>query len=97
MVTDSLAEVGIRVTGLGDHRTTCPQCSHKRKPGNRKIRCLSVTVEHDGAVYHCHHCGWSGCVREAKPGGDRSRQKPGHQRADFGSARRRLRYGVFSR
>ena len=41
----------------GDHRTTCPQCSHTRH--NKHEPCLSVTIEPDGTpVWVCHHCGW---------------------------------------
>ena len=28
--------------------------------------CLSVTVKHDSIVWMCHHCDWSGGVREGK-------------------------------
>jgi twinkle protein len=61
-----LLDKGIRLqqSGSGDHYTTCPQCSHLRKPANRKKRCLSVTIKADGAVFHCHNCGWSGGVSE---------------------------------
>jgi len=59
----ALEEEGIRLRNEtpGDHKTTCPQCSTQRR--NKKDPCLSVTVENDGgAVWNCHHCGWSGGV-----------------------------------
>lgn len=37
---------------------TCPQCSHTRKKKNSK--CLSVTIDHEGVRWFCHHCGWCG-------------------------------------
>ncbi len=50
--------IRLRSTALGDHHTTCPQCSHLRKKKSQP--CLSVTIKPDGVVFHCHHCGWSG-------------------------------------
>lgn len=58
---EALANEGIslRNYSVGDHKTTCPQCSMKRR--NKKDPCLSVTIEPDGgAVWNCHHCNWSG-------------------------------------
>ena len=34
-------------------------------PPQKADRCLSVRIEHDGAVFHCWHCDWSGGVSEA--------------------------------
>ena len=39
---------------------TCPQCSSQRKKKNAK--CLSVNIEKGAWV--CHHCGWTGGLRE---------------------------------
>ncbi|MEK9767820.1 MAG: DnaB-like helicase C-terminal domain-containing protein [Betaproteobacteria bacterium] len=58
-----LSEHGIllRNQSVGDHKTTCPQCSHLRK--NKKDPCLSVTITDDGgAVWKCHHCDWVGNI-----------------------------------
>lgn len=53
-----LASQGIRCTSRpGNHKTLCPRCSATRK--NKRDRCLSVTIVGDGAVVHCHNCGWS--------------------------------------
>jgi twinkle protein len=38
--------------------STCPECSHTRKQGNRNSKCLSVNKEH--GHYKCHHCGFKG-------------------------------------
>jgi len=44
----------------GEVVTICPQCSHLRK--KKKDKCLSVNL--DKKVWHCHHCGWDGAIRE---------------------------------
>lgn len=41
-------------------KTLCPKCSHTRK--NKNDRCLSVNVEE--GWWRCHHCEFSGNVRE---------------------------------
>lgn len=69
----ALADEGIHIRSGGgrDFKTTCPQCSHTRKPANRKDPCLSVTLDADGvgAVWKCHNsCGFDGNIpgREAQ-------------------------------
>ena len=60
---EKIIEKGIQLRNwnAGDHKTTCPQCSHTRR--NKKDQCLSVTIEPDGGVvWKCHHCEWSGAV-----------------------------------
>lgn len=58
----TFSDFGIEVppgaTG-GEIRTTCPQCSGERKKSREK--CLSVSLS-DG-VWNCHHCGWSGGLK----------------------------------
>ena len=45
----------------GEHSTTCPECSHTRR--KKTDPCLGVKIDHDGgAVWKCHHCGWTGNV-----------------------------------
>ena len=64
---EKLIDQGISLKNFseGDHKTTCPQCSHTRK--NKKDQCLSVTIEIDGgAVWKCHHCEWTGAVAGTK-------------------------------
>jgi twinkle protein len=48
----------------GDHKLTCPKCSHARK--HKHDPCLSVTVDDDAehAVWNCFHCGWKGTTHE---------------------------------
>lgn len=66
-----LAEHGInapRGAGFrhGDNYTTCPRCSDQRKGGNKIKPCLSVKIDDNGgAVWNCHHCGWTGNVPSA--------------------------------
>ena len=60
LIDDKLREEGINLheCRIGDHKTTCPDCSHMRR--NSKDPCLSVTVEsEEAAVWKCHHCGWA--------------------------------------
>ncbi|MPZ36595.1 MAG: hypothetical protein GEU95_00800 [Rhizobiales bacterium] len=44
----------------GRYYTVCPQCSHTRKPGNQKLKCLGVTIGNDRVGFGCNHCGWTG-------------------------------------
>src|SRR5215472_4126372 len=45
----------------GRHYTTCPKCSHARKPAHRATKCLGVTIHPDGSVsWGCNHCNWTG-------------------------------------
>ena len=59
----ALEQEGVRMRNwsIGDHKTTCPHCSHERH--KKRETCLSITVQPEGEiVYMCHHCQWSGCV-----------------------------------
>lgn len=53
--------------GQGQHKISCPSCSHTRKKKNEKT--LSFRIEHDKALYHCWHCAMNGIVpmREELP------------------------------
>lgn len=55
-------ELGININKsvLGEQKTLCPVCSHKRKPEHRQEKCLSVNSLK--GTYHCHNCGWSGSI-----------------------------------
>jgi predicted P-loop ATPase len=44
----------------GPHSSTCPRCSNARKGFHKKLKCLSVKIDGDGACWCCHHCGWEG-------------------------------------
>ena len=63
-LSEKLIEHGIRLRsyGSGSHKLTCPECSHTRRA--KHDPCLSVTINGQGAVWHCHHCSWSGRVSE---------------------------------
>jgi twinkle protein len=57
------SDFNINVSGTsGQERTTCPQCSPDRKKSNEK--CLSVNVPE--RTWFCHHCGWSGTLKEKR-------------------------------
>ena len=77
---EQLAEhhIRLRSCAAGDHKTTCPQCSHLRKRENQRDPCLSVTIREDGdALWHCHNCGWaSGLGREGRKGEPPPPRKP---------------------
>ncbi|HEX2681275.1 MAG TPA: toprim domain-containing protein, partial [Candidatus Dormibacteraeota bacterium] len=63
-LAEQLLEYGIRPRHYdeGDQKLTCPQCSARRR--NRTDPCLSLRIEGTGAVWNCHHCGWTGGVTE---------------------------------
>mgnify|MGYP003636295203 FL=1 len=63
-IIEKAQEQGIQLNGYheGDHRTRCPNCSPYRKKKNDL--CLSVTVSYDSILWMCHHCDWSGGVKE---------------------------------
>lgn len=48
-------------TSTGSRKTQCPQCSHNRKPKNRRQRCLSVTIQPDRVLFNCFNCPWTAC------------------------------------
>lgn len=52
--------IDVSATVVGQASTTCPQCSSQRRKKN--VKCLSVQV--DDGVWNCHHCGWSGSLKQ---------------------------------
>jgi twinkle protein len=66
MLAERLLEHGIRPRGYrdGSQKRVCPRCSHTRK--NKSDPCLTLTIDRDGAVWNCHHCGWSGAVSQSE-------------------------------
>lgn len=52
-------EVNTSRTG-GQIKLTCPNCRDTRN--NKGDKSLSVNL--DSGMFHCHHCGWSGCAAE---------------------------------
>ena len=62
-IKQKLIEEGIHINmNNPQQKTLCPKCSHKRK--NNREPCLSVNIENDKALWHCHHCEWKGSVFE---------------------------------
>lgn len=51
--------IDLLMDATGQHYTTCPQCSEDRKKSQDK--CLSIDA--DRQIWHCHHCGWSGKLK----------------------------------
>lgn len=58
----SFSDFGIDVPthAAGQTATTCPQCSSQRR--KKSVKCLSVNA--DEGVWNCHHCGWSGSLKQ---------------------------------
>lgn len=46
-------------------RYICPECTPERK--NQKRHDLRITVEPGQTLYHCHHCGIEGMVKDKRP------------------------------
>ena len=46
---------------LGQHKILCPSCQNERSK-NKHDKPLSVNIEADKVIYHCHHCGINGLV-----------------------------------
>jgi twinkle protein len=65
-LAERLLEHGIRPRSYraGGQKLLCPNCSHTRK--HKSDPCLSLTIDRDGAVWNCHHCGWNGAVNEGE-------------------------------
>jgi len=55
-----LAELRIEAAhaGEGKQNTRCPVCSHTRK--KKAAKCLSVSIDHLGVRWYCHHCQHAG-------------------------------------
>lgn len=58
----TFADFNIDIPGgaSGQVRTTCPQCSNQRRKS--KVKCLSVDA--DEGIWLCHHCAWSGSLKD---------------------------------
>ena len=46
---------------LGQHKISCHVCQNQRSK-NKQDKPLSVNIEADKVIYHCHHCGINGLV-----------------------------------
>ena len=64
LLAELLLEHGIRPAHHtdGNQKLPCPECSHTRK--HRSDLCLSLTINRGHALWKCHHCEWSGGVKE---------------------------------
>ena len=47
--------------GHGQYKITCPSCQNERSK-NRRDTPLSVNINAETIVYHCHHCGINGAI-----------------------------------
>lgn len=50
-----IEEYNVHKIKQGAKTSTCPKCSHLRKPQNQKQKCASVFW--DTGILHCNHCG----------------------------------------
>ena len=63
-IHEKLIQEGIRVNSQQEQqKVICPKCSHLRNK-NRTEPCLSVNLQRDIAMWHCHHCDWKGAVHD---------------------------------
>lgn len=78
-LSDRLADQGIELRHYreGTQRLPCPECDRGGKDS-----ALAVTVEHDGAVWICHRCGFKGAVRDRSESTVRPSQKPQETRSE---------------
>jgi 5S rRNA maturation endonuclease (ribonuclease M5) len=72
--------ISLESTAPGRHLSTCPQCSHKRKPAHQKNKCLGLTIDDVGVKFGCNHCVWKGGAfynsRKGNTGGKRNSGSP---------------------
>jgi twinkle protein len=45
----------------GQHKVPCPSCQHTRTK-NKSDKPLSVNIDHEKIIYHCHHCEAEGLI-----------------------------------
>jgi twinkle protein len=56
----------------------CPKCSHTRR--KKRVLCLSVNIEK--GVWSCHHCEWSGGLKDDVRSARSSEQRPHYRKPD---------------
>jgi len=49
---------------IGQYKISCPICSDQRK--NKQDKPLSVNINQDSIIYHCHHCSVNGAYRHSQ-------------------------------
>lgn len=54
--------IELPASAVGQAYVTCSKCSAQRK--KKSAKCLSVNTEE--GIWNCHHCGWSGTLREGE-------------------------------
>lgn len=67
MKKETFHDHGINVSGRGQVKIVCPQCSPTRKPEHQRLKDLSVNI--DEGLWKCHHCQWDGFLKDdVQPG-----------------------------
>lgn len=73
-------KINLDMNATGEHRLTCPECSHDRH--KKHERCLAVNA--DKKVWICHHCGWTGGLGEKTEDSTiRNYERPKHIHVDL--------------
>lgn len=62
-VPEEILHSALRV-GEGQHRLSCPACTHTRSRANQRARTLSIRFEDGKVSYTCWHCDLNGIVSE---------------------------------
>ena len=63
MIDLSNENIRLKNADIGTQKTKCPQC---QPPHDSSDRPLTVTIDHESAVWFCHHCGWKGSKGNAR-------------------------------
>lgn len=75
---ETFEDYGIKVSGTGQTKTTCPECSKGRRKSTE--RCLSVNT--DTGEWNCHHCPFEGRLAESRRDYKSSKRKT-YKKPDF--------------
>lgn len=71
-------QISIPAHAVGETDTTCPQCSPTRK--KKHAKCLGVNVTE--GTWYCHHCTWTGTLKEGARKADPHWQKPVYRKPE---------------
>ena len=79
---ETFLDYGIEIGNKsGQVKLQCPMCSSSRKPQNQKLTPLSVNI--DDGIWHCHHCGWEGFLKDNKEKVIIRKEKKKYEKPDY--------------
>lgn len=55
------SKISLKSINFGQYKQSCPSCQHTRKH-NQSDKPLSVNIDGQKIIYHCHHCGVEGLI-----------------------------------